>query len=72
MKVGDLVKVYVPNPYRPQVGIVIESEEVWDGRKVEVPMIEVMCPGGKIEKMWSGGAIEKVAAYDLLVINESR
>ena len=71
MKVGDLVKVYVPNPYRPQIGIVIKSEEIWDGNKVETSMIEVMCFGGAIEKMWAGGAIEKVSIDDLLVINES-
>ena len=72
MKVGDLVKGYVPNPYRPQVGIVIETEEMWDGRKVEVPMIEVMWAGGEIEKLWSGGEIKKVSTDDLLVINEDR
>ena len=72
MKVGDLVKVYVPNPYRPQIGIVIETEEIWDGREVEVPMIEVMCFAGAIEKTWSGGEIKKVASFDLLVINECR
>ena len=71
MKVGDLIKGYVPNPYRPQIGIVIKSEEIWDGNKVETPMIEVMCFGGAIEKMWAGGAIEKVSIDDLLVINES-
>ena len=72
MKVGDLVKVYVPNPYRPQIGIVIKAVEVWEGRKVDLPMIEVMLSGGKIEKIWSGGEIKKVAPFDLLVINESR
>ena len=72
MKVGDLVKVYVPNPYRPQIGIIIESEEVWEGRKVEVPMIEVMWAGGEIEKLWSGGDIKNISINDYMVINESR
>jgi hypothetical protein len=72
MKVGDLVKVYVPNPYRAQIGIVIAVDETWEGRKVKVPMIEVMWSGGKIEKTWPGEEIKKVSTDDLLVINESR
>ena len=71
MKVGDLIKGYVPNPYRPQIGIVIESEEIWDGRKVETPMIEVMWADGEIEKLWSGGDIKNISTNDYMVINES-
>ncbi len=72
MKVGDLIKGYVPNPYRPQIGIVIKSDEVWDGRKVGEPMIEVMWAGGEIEKLWSGGDIKKISPNDYMVINEDR
>ena len=72
MKVGDLVKVYVPNPYRPQIGIVIKSDEIWDGGKVALPMIEVMWAGGEIEKLWSGGDIKNISTNDYMVINESR
>ena len=62
VKVGDLVKGYVPNPYRPQVGIVIKTDPLWDGNEIEPAMIEVL---------WSTGAFEKISSDDISVVIES-
>mgnify|MGYP006407774105 CR=1 FL=1 len=62
MKVGDLVKVYTPNPYQPQIGLIIKTDSICDGKEIIPPMIEVVN---------AAGASKKVSADDLLVINEA-
>ena len=57
---GDLVKGWCHNPYRPQIGLVIKTDSIWDGNEIMPPMIEVL---------WSWGEIEKVSSDELLVIN---
>ena len=60
LKMGDLVKGWCHHPYRPQIGLVIKTDSIWDGNEIKPPMIEVL---------WSWGKIEKVSSDDLLVIN---
>jgi hypothetical protein len=63
MKVGDLIKGYTPNPYQPQVGLIIKTDPIWNGNEIMPSMIEVL---------WNTGEIEKVSTDDLMVISESR
>ena len=70
MKVGDLIKGYVPNPYRPQVGIVIKTETRRLGPYTQEQIDEA--PIRLIHFLTSEGKMIQRYAVHVEVLDESR